>query len=273
MRRFITRFCQRGGSKELVDAVRAFANTRECVERIPVSIATGDGARIKSLVEDAEHSDEHCHFRLHVESIVKLSNPDLEARCNEYCTREGAGNPTSLFHGTKPSSLEAIATDGFQLRAKTWYSALLDSKQMFGDGVYFTKHAHKAARYCGNETFTASSKNKERRIEMLLCRVFLGNQLTLTKANHDLNLAALQARQTESNFLSYHSVHGQESQEKGGLHHSEDVIYHARQAYPEYVVTCRQTLKSDSELAAIREALDLNEADFVETMACQRRVI
>jgi poly [ADP-ribose] polymerase 10/14/15 len=122
-----------------------------------------------------------------------------------------------LFHGTAGAVVPKIETQGFN-RAFAGKHAVL-----FGKGVYFARDAS----YSSDETYSAPDRNGIQR--MFLCRVIVGDwcrgvegQLTPDAKPHN----PLELFDSTVNSVSQPSIF---------------VIYHDAQAYPEYLISFRNS--------------------------------
>merc|ERR1712217_573544 len=145
------------------------------------------------------------------------------------------GTPTQLFHGTRMSSAQKIATDGFKLPT---YGGL------YGKGIYFASNPHKSASYAPESSWSpffrrwwekgfvdAISRNSEG--QMLLCDVFLGSTKlvlgTWSQISPEEDLKGGWFRKTFG-IGGYNSVYA-----PGVLGHTEYIVYEEHQAVPRYL--------------------------------------
>ena len=238
MRRF-TRRWDKSGKADLFSAVRAFVACEVGLLQVPFNPMSDQFNRVKEMVERSQ--DDKQLITLDVEQVVRVDNTPLREKFESHCAGLNLAQPNRklLLHGTPPGSLQAIIAGGFLLRSHTsWSPKWMQDQQMFGDGIYFTSVSSKAAQYCGGKL-----DNDGRTVQLLACEVELGDQLLLQEKNLELNYETIR-------HMGKHSVHGVE--DFNALRNPEDAVYHQHQAYPSYVVVCRQERKPEAAKEQIR---------------------
>mmetsp|Transcript_34718 Transcript_34718/g.77922 ORF Transcript_34718/g.77922 Transcript_34718/m.77922 type:complete len:271 (+) Transcript_34718:375-1187(+) len=142
--------------------------------------------------------------------------PDFHKALNEDL------NEVYLFHGTSADSATKIGNSGFDL-------VCASEESLYGPGVYLAEMSSKSDEY-------AVDSSDELRC-ILLCRVLLGETLTLTRGGPGVNAVVTEA--VASGL--YDSVLGDRQACTGT--YREFVAYNADQVYPEYMILYRRVLQ------------------------------
>merc|ERR1712187_902921 len=147
------------------------------------------------------------------------------------------GKPTQLFHGTRLSSANHIAKEGFKLP---------NHAGLYGRGIYFADNPRKSADYApesswmptlnrlakGTDFFSALFERDEGQV--LLCDVYLGNSKTAWGMNSDFNpskdLKGGWFRQL-TGIGDYNSTYA-----PGFFSHNEYIVYEKHQAIPRFII-------------------------------------
>eukprot|EP00927_Polykrikos_kofoidii_P074415 TRINITY_DN70402_c0_g1_i1.p1 TRINITY_DN70402_c0_g1~~TRINITY_DN70402_c0_g1_i1.p1 ORF type:complete len:287 (-),score=20.35 TRINITY_DN70402_c0_g1_i1:66-833(-) len=153
-------------------------------------------------------------------------------------TASSLGQPTMLFHGTRPESAAEIIRDGFKLPKV---------RGMFGKGIYFAKDPLKSVNYARKKDvtpgtwlynlFVRTADNADCWLHMLLCDVYLGKVKTLRRARHNFTSENLRRcwLLKALGFQDFNSVRGA-SGLCGAVRVEEFVVYEQYQGIPRFLI-------------------------------------
>jgi hypothetical protein len=183
---------------------------------------TGGDFSITELKQDGDPEYMSVHDRVtkyvlpmhnwypHITKIEKVHNLELEAQYEEYRASAFGDLEDLKFHGTDDAGVEGITRNGFRV----------GSVGMYGAGIYFATDSSKSS-----QTIYTKGSNK-----LLLCKVFLGRALTVTKADKFLTGESLRKKGYDSVFAP------RGTKGTGGVLNDEFVVFDKRQAFVQYVI-------------------------------------
>ena len=145
-----------------------------------------------------------------ITKIEKVHNLELEAQYEEYRSVAFGELEDLKFHGTSDEGVEGITRDGFRI----------GKPGMYGAGIYFATDSSKSS-----QAIYTKGSNK-----LLLCKVFLGQAKTVSKADSSLTGESLRAEGFDSVFAP------RGTKGSGGVVNDEFVIFDTRQAVVQYVI-------------------------------------
>ena len=134
-------------------------------------------------------------------------------------------NECFLYHGTKREIADIIVAHGFDER-------LAQLKGLYGAGNYFANQACKAGHYTEKDKYTGEKT-------MLVVRVTLGDPFYTAGGMQDERRPPEKNSRIFGAGVLYDSVIANTG--AAGQVHRELIVYDRRQAYPEYIVTYRES--------------------------------
>lgn len=140
-------------------------------------------------------------------------------------------NEFLLFHGTNPSSADAICDNYFKLGKGS-------PKSLYGRGFYFAENSSKSDEYVREDN------NYPGLFACLLCRVMCGRMKYDDAPRPDVDDLTWDVQDGH-----YHSVLGDREKARGT--YREFIVYHSAQAYVEYIVIYRRKELSTTNLRTV----------------------
>eukprot|EP00095_Tigriopus_kingsejongensis_P005770 snap_masked-scaffold51_size454968-processed-gene-3.10 protein:Tk05770 transcript:snap_masked-scaffold51_size454968-processed-gene-3.10-mRNA-1 annotation:"predicted protein" len=135
-------------------------------------------------------------------------------RAFELCRAEGFKDYSALkFHGTTEAGIHDIPKNGFR---EPNPNPANGKRGMYGQGIYFATDSSKSAQHI----YTGGSNR------LLLCNVFLGQALTLTKSDNTMDYAQLRLKKCDSVFAPRGTA----------VKNDEFVVYNRDQALVKYII-------------------------------------
>jgi len=129
-----------------------------------------------------------------------------------------------LFHGTKPSLVDTVTTNGLDPRRS-------NMSGLYGAGTYFADSASKSHQY-------SKVVDEDGCRCMLLCRVTMGVPFMTDRKHQNERLPpenpATPGRAHDSIFAEAGVAHGMSG--SGSQKHNEYVVFHPDASYPEYII-------------------------------------
>ena len=147
----------------------------------------------------------------HITKIEKITNHKLEQEYQKFKTEAFGEFEDEKFHGTGKEGIEGIPKTGFRIGSEAG---------MYGKGVYFATDSSKSSQLI----YTKGSN------KLLLCKVLLGKEKKLLKADKTYDKAKICRERCDSVFAP------RDTKSSGGVANDEFVIFDTRQAVPIYVI-------------------------------------
>jgi hypothetical protein len=138
-------------------------------------------------------------------------------------------NEHYLFHGTKPSFVEPIKSNGLDNRVTS-------DKAMFGKGIYFSESSTKADQYADDKAMRVDPGQP---LHMYVVRVLMGNTFVCRKPTPFVKEPCTQCGDKPtacSHTTYYNSVIGTHRADGNRLIFREFIVYDSAQTYPEFLV-------------------------------------
>eukprot|EP00931_Biecheleriopsis_adriatica_P070321 TRINITY_DN440_c0_g2_i1.p1 TRINITY_DN440_c0_g2~~TRINITY_DN440_c0_g2_i1.p1 ORF type:complete len:224 (+),score=26.61 TRINITY_DN440_c0_g2_i1:175-846(+) len=191
------------------------------------------------ISQSSEKYTQHYHFDLEVVKLYRIPSNEVFEQFQMLSAE--LGEPTKLFHGTSTESAKNIINEGFKL--PVWSG-------MFGKGVYFADCPLKSVQFALGIRRTKLTSISDivskfrfggRVGTMLLCDVYLGNQLTMWQSCNGYTAEDLSRGYLPKLFgaRDYDSIYA-----PGGsgcaVNVPEHVVFQPHQAVPRYLIEFTQ---------------------------------